>query len=109
MINLNSELIPGTTHTHPEFRFPGPFSDLHDIAVIVLDTPVAIEPAQLPEEGLLDHLKATDALDDQVFTAVGYGAVRETRKKAPGRFCSTRIASSVASRCRALCHCRTHR
>lgn len=52
--------------------------------MIVLDLPVGIQPAQLPEQGLLDELKATHALDDEVFTAVGYGAVRETRKGGPG-------------------------
>jgi Trypsin len=82
----DSELIPGTAHTHPEFGFSGPggVSDPHDIAVIVLDGPVGINPAQLPEQGLLDELKDSHALDDRVFTAVGYGAVRETRKGGPG-------------------------
>jgi hypothetical protein len=86
VFDQDSELIPGTAHTHPEFGFSGPggFSDPHDIAVIVLDVPVGIQPAQLPEQGLLDELKATHALDDQMFTAVGYGAVRETRMGGPG-------------------------
>jgi hypothetical protein len=79
-----STLHPGTTHTHPEFGFSGPggFSDPHDIAVIVLDSAVAgITPAQLPTLGLLNELKASGQLRDRTFTAVGYGAVRETRKK----------------------------
>jgi Trypsin len=86
VVDQDSELITGTAHTHPEFGFSGPggVSDPHDIAVIVLDSPVGIEPAQLPRRGLLDELKATHALDDQIFTAVGYGAVRETRKGGPG-------------------------
>jgi hypothetical protein len=87
VFDQDSELVPGTAHTHPEFGFSGPggVSDPHDIAVIVLDSPVVgIEPAQLPEQGLLDDLKAAHALDDQIFTAVGYGAVRETRKGGPG-------------------------
>ncbi len=35
----DSELIPGTAHTHPEFGFSGPggVSDPHDVAVILLD------------------------------------------------------------------------
>jgi hypothetical protein len=80
-----STLFPGTTHTHPDFGFSGPggFSDPHDIAVIELDAPVTgITPAQLPTEGLLDELKASNELKAATFTAVGYGAVRETRRMA---------------------------
>ena len=79
-----STLLPGTTHTHPEFGFSGPggFSDAHDIAVIELDAPAAgITPAQLPTEGLLDGL-TNKQLKRATFTAVGYGTVRETRKMA---------------------------
>jgi secreted trypsin-like serine protease len=85
VFDQDSELIPGTAVTHPEFGFSGPggFSDPHDIAVIVLDRPVGIAPARLPEQGLLDRLKATHVLDDRTFTAVGYGTVRETRKGGP--------------------------
>jgi hypothetical protein len=82
---VTSTLLPGTTHTNPEFGFSGPggFSDAHDIAVIELDAPVAgITPAQLPTEGLLDDLKASKQLRSRTFTAVGYGTVRETRKMA---------------------------
>jgi secreted trypsin-like serine protease len=80
-----STLLPGTTHTHPEFAFgqgPGGFSDVHDVAVIELDAPAAgITPAQLPTEGLLDGL-TNKQLKRATFTAVGYGTVRETRKMA---------------------------
>jgi secreted trypsin-like serine protease len=79
-----STLLPGTTHTHPEFGFSGPggFSDAHDIAVIELDAPVVgITPAQLPTEGFLNGL-TNRQLKAATFTAVGYGAVRETRKMA---------------------------
>lgn len=81
----SSTLIPGTTHTNPaynRFQGPGGRSDPGDIAVIVLDEAVALAPAQLPAEGLLDELKASGQLKSQNFTAVGYGTVRETRKKA---------------------------
>jgi secreted trypsin-like serine protease len=73
----------GTTFTHPDFGFSGPGgrSDPHDIAVVELDSPVSITPAQLPRAGLLDELQATRTLRSQTFTAVGYGAVRETRRK----------------------------
>jgi hypothetical protein len=81
-----STLYAGTTHTHPEFGFSGTggFSDPHDIAVIVLDSaPAGITPAQLPTLGLLSQLKASGELRDRTFTAVGYGAVRESRKTGP--------------------------
>jgi Trypsin len=80
-----STLLPGTAHTNPEFGFSGPggFADPHDIAVIVLDSTVGTTPAQLPPAGLLDQLKASGQLRDQIFTAVGYGAVRETRTTGP--------------------------
>jgi secreted trypsin-like serine protease len=77
-----SPLLSGTYHTHPEFGFSGPGgrSDPHDIAVVVLDAPVTgITPARLPTLNLLDTLD----LRRQSFTAVGYGAVRETRKGGP--------------------------
>lgn len=80
-----STLLPGTAIMHPDYGFSGPggFSDPHDIAVIVLDDPVGITPAQLPTEGLLDELRASHELRSATFTAVGYGTVRETRKKGP--------------------------
>lgn len=78
----DSPLLSGTYHTHPEFGFSGPGgqSDPHDIAVVVLDAPVTgVTPARLPTLNLLDTLD----LRRQRFTAVGYGAVRETRKGGP--------------------------
>lgn len=75
-----SAIIPGTTHTHPDFSFSGPggMSDPHDIAVIVLDASAAtvypgIYPASLPTAGLLDQLNVANGLRDQRFTVVGYG------------------------------------
>ena len=47
--------------------------------MIVLQDPVGIVPAQLPEVGLLDDLQSARELRGTDFTAVGYGAVRETR------------------------------
>lgn len=71
----------GTAHTHPDFGFSGPggMADPHDIAVIVFNGRVPISPADLPEQGVLDDLKASHLLRTTQFTAVGYGAVRETR------------------------------
>lgn len=75
----------GTAHTHPDYGYSGAggFSEPHDIAVIVFDDPVGIQPAQLPEAGLLDDLDAAHQLRSTEFTTVGYGAVRETRKGGP--------------------------
>jgi len=77
-----STLYPGTTYWDERYGTGGQ-NDAHDIAVIVLDDPVGIDPADLPTEGLLDDLNAEHELRDEVFTAVGYGTVRETRKKGP--------------------------
>jgi secreted trypsin-like serine protease len=79
-VSQSSTFYEGTAIPHPEFGSGG-FSDAHDIAVIVLDAPVGIAPAQLPTEGLLDIMKSE--LRDQTFTAVGYGTIRESRKKGP--------------------------
>jgi hypothetical protein len=79
----------GTFVPHPDFGFSGPGgrSDPHDIAVVLLDEPVAhIAPAELPTLGLLDQLRAQHALDDTMFTAVGYGVVRETKTGGPHGF-----------------------
>lgn len=80
----DSPRIRGTYHTHPEFGFSGPggFSDPHDIAVIVLDATPGVTPARLPTRNLLSRL-GHQALRRQLFTAVGYGAVRETMKGGP--------------------------
>jgi hypothetical protein len=58
-------------------------SDTHDIAVVLFADPVGIAPARLPAAGLLDQLKAAHQLDDQTFTAVGYGTVREDKTGGP--------------------------
>jgi hypothetical protein len=77
-----SGLLPGTYTTDPRFtNFSGKGGnyDPHDLAVVVLDDPVGITPAELPTEDLLGE---TDLLDE-TFTAVGYGTVRETKTKGP--------------------------
>ena len=59
----------------------------HDIAVVLLDgAPAGFTPAELPSVGLLDRLKAAHVLDDRVFTAVGYGLVRDTKTGGPHGF-----------------------
>ncbi|MGY1683896.1 S1 family peptidase [Geodermatophilus sp. SYSU D01176] len=75
--------ISGTPVSHPDFGTGGQ-ADPHDIAVILLDSaPAGITPAQLPTLGQLDELHAQQQLDDQTFTAVGYGSVRETNTGGP--------------------------
>lgn len=69
--------LGGTYVSHPGFNQAR--SDAKDIAVILLDEPVAIAPAQLPHAGLLDEMKASHTIDDGHYVAVGYGQVRETR------------------------------
>lgn len=67
-------LHPGIAHTHP--GFPGPQSEPHDIAVVVLDAAVLDRaPARLPTLNQLDGMN----LKSQRFTAVGYGTVRDVK------------------------------
>jgi hypothetical protein len=73
----------GVMHTNPQYLNGNGFSDPGDIAVIVLDQSPGISPASLPTAGLLDQLKASHILKDTRFTAVGYGAIRESKTKGP--------------------------
>ncbi|HJU57954.1 MAG TPA: hypothetical protein VJ774_04395 [Actinomycetota bacterium] len=69
-------LVPGEPFFDERFGTGGharPF----DIAVIVLDAPVGIEPVELPTEGFLSDLNAQHELRSQRFAVVGYGNVRE--------------------------------
>ena len=75
--DAHSPLIGGTYVSHPDFNQAR--SDPKDIAVVLLDEPVAIQPAELPTAGLLDEMRAAHTIDDGFYTAVGYGRVRETR------------------------------
>lgn len=64
--------VGGTPSTHPDYD-PNAFY-LHDLGVVVLDEPVAMdEYGQLPEEGEFDYLATRRGLVDDTFTAVGYG------------------------------------
>ena len=64
--------------THPDYNW-GPSSNPHDVGVLILVKPVKddIEPANLPDEGFLDDLKAQGKLRQggtrATFTLVGYG------------------------------------
>ncbi|MFB3739078.1 MAG: trypsin-like serine protease [Candidatus Velamenicoccus archaeovorus] len=77
-----STLHEGTLHTNPEY--PGPFSRLGDIGVLVFDQAVsAIAPAHLPTEGVLDQMQADGTLRSTRFTAVGYGTARTDKTGGP--------------------------
>lgn len=75
-------LISGTAIKH-ELWDSGRQDDTHDIAVVLLDSPAGIAPAELPTAGLLDELNEHGGLRDQTFTTVGYGAVRTEKAGGP--------------------------
>lgn len=70
------DLHLGTTYTHPEWG-GARYDDPHDIAVIVLEKPVDIEPASIAPLGTIDDWSNKE-LRAQRFTAVGYGGERES-------------------------------
>jgi hypothetical protein len=76
--NLGGILDVAQVITHPDYWW-GPTSNPRDVGVLVLAEPVTgIEPANLPDEGFLDDLKAARMLNQgktkASFTLVGYGA-----------------------------------
>lgn len=72
----------GTGYLNP--AYPGPASDTHDVAVVVLDqAPTGITPAALPTAGQLDQMKADKTLKDTRFVAVGYGVRRDDKTSGP--------------------------
>lgn len=82
-ISSTSTYYTGQWITNPAYFEARGYDDPGDVAVILLDTaPAGITPAQLPTAGLLDQLQDQHILNDTLFTAVGYGTVRETNQKA---------------------------
>jgi Trypsin len=78
-------LLPGTAHAHP--RFGHDQSNPFDIAVVDLDSSVAgLQPAEIPDVGLLNQMKAAGTLKRARFTAVGYGVHEPERGGGPPRF-----------------------
>jgi hypothetical protein len=73
-----SRVVRATVRVHPDytFRFPTPLPDdpvdLSDLALLILDEPVGLIPAQLPPPGLLDRVAEMSA----PLTFVGYGIPR---------------------------------
>jgi len=73
-----SKLLSGTFYGDPLYNQAQ--SDPHDIAVVVLDSPVKnITPARLPKAGSLDALAV-----GAPFTSVGYGGQEPTNEIGPG-------------------------
>ena len=71
------------SYTNPAYYTARGYDDPGDVAVIVLpQAPAGITPAELPTLGLLDDLKAEHLLNSTLFTAVGYGTIRDTNHKA---------------------------
>ncbi len=69
--------LDGTPIVHPLYG-SGAANNSYDVALFKLDDPViGVAPAALPSAGMLDQ----HALTGETFTAVGYGAVRETNRK----------------------------
>lgn len=73
---------------HPLYGTHG-MADLYDVAVMEFGMTVSVGAdvdgnthGEVPHLGLLDEMKAEGVLRDQLFEAVGYGTVRETRRGA---------------------------
>jgi secreted trypsin-like serine protease len=89
LVTVDEVISPGSNffevpfadvHWDPRFGTHG-MADLFDMAVLDLNTSTGINQyGVLAPAGLLDDLKASGELKNQIFTAVGYGTVRETRK-----------------------------
>ncbi|HEY6962307.1 MAG TPA: trypsin-like serine protease [Gaiellaceae bacterium] len=62
----SSKLVTGTFHADP--LWDPAAKDTHDLAVVVLDKPVQVQPLPLPAAGVLDVLPK-----DATVTNVGYG------------------------------------
>jgi hypothetical protein len=77
-ISESGTFYTGVWHTNPDFFSGNDAADTGDVGVIVLDQSPPIAPAALPTAGLLDELKASHVLKDTLFTAVGYGTVRDS-------------------------------
>ncbi len=72
----DGDLHAGTTVTHPDWG-GARYDDPHDIAVIILDEAVDIDPASIAPLGTIDGWSKKQ-LRARTFTAVGYGGERES-------------------------------
>ncbi len=74
----NLEVSRANIISHPDYNDFRPQSNPRDVGVLILDDAVTgLEPATLPDQGLLDQLKADGILRDgstgAKFTVAGYG------------------------------------
>ena len=81
IVDPGVHLIDGTRHANPAYASGGA-NDTFDVAVIVLDENPCLTRASLPQAGLLDRRDVRSAR----FTAVGYGTVRDDKRKGPQTF-----------------------
>lgn len=103
VVNESSTLIRGTAIPNPEFGKHQGDTQPHDIAVVILNTPVThIQPVQLPSAGYFDQLKADGTLRDLSVTAVGYGRVRDDKTMGPQNNFRTRERHFVSQTFQAL-------
>ena len=83
------DATPGGLHVVTDFTMHEGFghdsADLHDLAIVELETAPDVEPAELVELGFFDALSQRE-LRRLRFTAVGYGLVRESKKGGPHGF-----------------------
>ena len=70
---------------HEGFAAPGGGADAFDIAIVTLASAPSVTPAQLPTLGLLDSY-SQQQLRELTFTTVGYGLVRNSKKRGPHGF-----------------------
>ena len=77
----DSRLVAGTYTSHPGYNQRQ--SDPKDIAVVELEEAVDATPATLPSAGRLSQMRNQGTLQNEWFTAVGYGDVRETKRTGP--------------------------
>jgi secreted trypsin-like serine protease len=79
VLSQDMETIHGVAHYDRRAYTQGE-ANPHDIAVVILDRPVDVQPVDLPPIGFLDRLQRRHGFHDQLFTAVGYGARRTTQQ-----------------------------
>jgi secreted trypsin-like serine protease len=91
--HLGDTAYAGRYVADPKYRKA---SDLHDIAVVIFDSPVSgIRPARLPTAGALDGLRSDDSLRSAGFTTVGFGA-REGKRSGKFAYNDTRYQANIS-------------
>jgi len=80
-LDLDTMLAVEEMITHPDYNW-GPYSNPRDVGVLILaEEATNITPAELPDEGFLDKLRAEGKLRQgskrATFTLVGYGTTLE--------------------------------